>query len=223
MFSREKLLLGEKFNLLLDSRVIVFGVGGVGGYVVEMLVRAGIGHICIVDFDTIDITNKNRQIIALDSTLGQNKVDALKSRILDINSDCDIMTMNTKLTPENIDSFHLKDFDYVVDCIDMVTSKTALIEYAHQHGIPIISAMGAGNRYDIPNFEIKDIFDTTNDGLAKVLRKNLRHAGITNHTVCCAASKAIPIGRQIGSISYYPAVCGCTISAYVVNRILQGE
>ena len=223
MFSREKLLLGEKFRKLLNSRVIIFGIGGVGGYVAELLVRAGIGCICIVDFDNVDITNKNRQIIALDSTIGRSKVDVMKERILDINKECYIQAINDKLTPDNIDTFHLDEYNYIVDCIDMVTSKTALIKYAHNNNLPIISAMGAGNRYDIPEFKIIDIFQTSNDGLAKVLRKNLRNAQINHHTVCCAVTKANATSREIGSISYYPAMCGCTISAYIVNKILEGN
>lgn len=222
MFSRLELLVDENINKLYNAKVIIFGVGGVGGYVAEMLVRSGIGHITIVDYDTIDITNKNRQIIALDSTIDKSKVNAWKERMLDINPNIDVVAINDKLIKENIEGFNLKQFDYIIDAIDMVSSKIALIDYAHKNNIKIISAMGAGNRIDIPECVIGDIYETNNDGLAKVLRHNLRKLGVSNHKVVYFKNKSIAHGdtRIIGSIAYYPAISGAMLSAKVINDLL---
>lgn len=221
MFRRTELLLGNKINKLHNSNIIVFGVGGVGGYVAEMLVRSGIGKLTIVDFDVVDISNKNRQIIALDSTIGKPKVDVLKERLLDINKDCHVFAINTKLLVDNILDFDLTKYDYIIDAIDMVSSKIALIAYAHENNIPIVSAMGVGNRCDIPNIKITDIYDTYNDGLAKVLRKKLREKGIKKHDVVFSENIAVPNGETIGSIAYYPAIAGCMLSAYVINQLVK--
>lgn len=220
MFRRTEILLGKDIEKLHSSNVIVFGVGGVGGYVTEMLVRSGVGSITIVDFDNVDISNKNRQIIALDSTIGKPKVDVMCDRLKDINPDCKVTKINEKLLPENIENFHLEQFDYIIDAIDMVSSKVSLIVYAHEHNIPIISAMGAGNRVGIPSFKVANIFDTYNDGLAKVLRKKLRENNIAKHTVVFTENIATPNGDTIGSIAYYPAMCGCVLSAYVIEQLI---
>lgn len=221
MFRRLELLIGKDIEKLHKSRVILFGVGGVGGYIAEMLVRSGIGSITIVDYDIVDISNKNRQIIALDSTIGKNKVDVLKSRLVDINSDCDIVSINEKLTRENISKFNLNTYDFIIDAIDMVSSKIALIEYCYLNKLNIISAMGTGNRIGIPDVKIADIFETNNDGLAKVLRHELRKLGIDKHKVVYTTNKATPCGNTIGSVAYFPAMVGCMTSAYVVQELLK--
>lgn len=221
MFRRLELLIGKDIEKLHKSSVILFGVGGVGGYIAEMLVRSGIGSITIVDYDIVDISNKNRQIIALDSTIGKNKVDVLKSRLVDINSDCDIVSINEKLTRENISKFNLKTYDFVIDAIDMVSSKIALIEFCYRNKLNVISAMGTGNRIGIPEVKIADIFETSNDGLAKVLRHELRKLGIDKHKVVYTTNKATPCGTTIGSVAYFPAMVGCMTSAYVVQELLK--
>lgn len=222
MFSRTRLLLGDNIEKIHNSKVIVFGVGGVGGYVVEMLARSGINNITIVDYDTVDISNKNRQIIATDSSIGNTKVNVMKDRILSFNSDCKVIAINKKLLPENIEEFKLKEFDFVVDAIDMVTSKIALIKYAHDNDIPIISAMGVGNRLGIPSIKICDIYKTYNDGLSKVLRKKLKELDIKSHNVAFCENNTIENKSNIiGSISYYPATMGCMISAYVIEELLK--
>ena len=222
MNSRTELLIGkENLAKLLNSHIAVFGVGGVGGYVAEMLVRAGVGEITIVDFDKVDVTNINRQIIALNSTIGLNKVDVMKSRLLDINPNLKINVINEKYTPNNREMFFTKSYDYVVDAIDMVTSKVDLIKYCHDNNINIVSAMGAGNRYSVPEFKITDIFKTYNDGLAKVMRKKLKDEGINSHTVVFTDNIATASGDTIGSISYYPAMCGCVLSGYVINQLIK--
>lgn len=220
MFRRTEILLGDNIQKLHSSNVILFGVGGVGGYVAEMLVRSGVGNITIVDFDIVDISNKNRQIIALDSTIGKSKVDVMADRLRDIWALCNVTKINEKLTPENIKNFHLEKYDYIIDAIDMVSSKIALITYAHENNIPIISAMGAGNRVGIPSFKVSDIFDTFNDGLAKVIRKKLRDNNVSKHTVVFTENNATPNGDTIGSIAYYPAMCGCVLSAYVIEQLI---
>jgi len=221
MFSRTEQLLGSDINKLFNSSVIVFGVGGVGGYAVEMLVRSGIHNITIVDYDKVDITNKNRQIIALDSTIGRNKVDVLKDRIFDINPKCVVKSITDKLTPENVENFNLNDYDYIVDCIDMVSSKIALIDYAHKNNIKIISAMGAGNRRGIPEIVVDDIYNTFNDGLSKVIRHKLRELGIKKHKVVFSKNIAVTTGETIGSISYYPAICGCMLASQVIEDLIK--
>lgn len=221
-FDRTELLIGslgiEKLN---KANIILFGCGGVGGYVAEMLVRSGVGNLTIVDFDKVDITNINRQIIALNSTIGQYKVDVLKNRLLDINPNCNIVAINKRYTAD-CDLLD-KSYNYIIDAIDSVSDKVALIKQAHDLNIKIISAMGAGNRLDIPKFEVADISKTYNDGLAKVVRKKLRDLGITKHNVVFTSSlKVEHDGTTIGSIAYYPAMCGCVLASYVINDIIKG-
>lgn len=224
MFSRLELLLGNKLELLHNKKIIVFGIGGVGGYAVEMLARSGIGSITLVDYDNVDISNKNRQIIALDSTIGLPKVDVMKSRILDYNKNCNVLAINDKLTSDNICEFNLQDYDYIIDAIDMVTSKINLIIFAYNNNIPIISSMGVGNRLGIPEFEITDIYKTSGDGLAKVLRKKLRENNIASHKVVFCKNQAISTGSDIiGSISYYPAIAGCMLASKVIEDFLKGK
>ena len=215
-------LIGEeKNNQLKHKNVIIFGVGGVGGYVAEMLARIGIENLTLVDFDTVSESNINRQIIATNQSVGKLKVDCFKKRIFDINPNCQVDAKPEKLTDENISKFELSKFDFVVDCIDMVSSKIALIKFCYDNNIKIISSMGAGNRYQIPKFEICDINKTENDGLAKVIRAKLRQLGVKKCTVCYTKQDAKK-QRVIGSIAYFPASCGITISAYVIN-CLMGE
>ena len=222
MFARTEKLIG-KDNLykLKNSHVAIFGIGGVGGYVAEMLVRAGVGKLTIIDFDKVDKTNINRQIIALQSTVGKFKVDVMKERLLDINPSCVITTFKEKYLPDNRELFFKNNYDYVVDAIDMVTSKVDLIKYCHDLNLNIISAMGAGNRYTVPEFKVVDIFKTYNDGLAKIVRKKLKELGVCKHTVAFTENIANPSQDVIGSISYYPSMCGCVIAGHVVNELIK--
>ena len=223
MFSRINIMIGDDINKLHNSKVIIFGLGGVGGYVAEMLVRSGVGNITIVDYDVIDVTNKNRQIIALDSTIGKYKVDVWFKRLKDINSDCNITPIKEKLTKDNLEMFDLNQYDYIIDAIDMVTSNIALVDFAYKNNLDIISAMGTGKRMGIPHFEVKDIFETTDDKLAKVLRHELRKLNVEKHKVVCTSNKTINCGENIGSIVYYPAMCGCVLSAYVIEEIIRSK
>lgn len=221
IFDRTISLLGEEdFNILQNKNVIVFGCGGVGGYVIEMLVRSGLQNLAIVDFDVVSETNINRQIIATIDTVGKYKVDCFKQRIKTINPNCNLTTINSKLLPENIEQFNLKNFDYVIDCIDMVTCKVELIKYCYENDIKIISSMGTGNRSQLPKLEITDIFKTENDGLAKVLRKLLKEKDVKKATVIYSKQDAKK-QKEVASIAYFPACCGIMISGYVINQLLN--
>lgn len=222
MKDRTKLILkDEGIDKLAKSSVIVFGVGGVGGYVCEMLARTGVGNITMVDFDTVSDSNLNRQIVALNSTIGVEKVVVMKNRIKDINPECKVTIEIEKLLPENIEQFNLKNYNYIVDCIDMVKSKIALINYCYQNDINIISSMGTGNKNGIPNFKVCDLFETKYDGLARVLRRELKKLGVTNSLVVCTDEQSLQGLDAIGSLVYYPAMCGCVLSAHVVNQLTK--
>lgn len=222
---RTKALIGENgVKKLEDSHVAVIGVGGVGGYVCLMLARAGVGRITLVDFDRVDETNINRQVVANVNTVGMLKTEIMKNMILSINKDCKVDIFSERFCAQFADKLFSNKFDYVVDAIDSVSDKIELIVYCKHHDINIISAMGAGNRIDIPHFKVMDIYKTSNDGLARVIRKKLREQGIEKLDVVTSESPAIKNDENkniIGSISYYPAMCGCVLSAYVINKILN--
>ena len=170
--TRTEILLGkEGIDKLHDSTVAVFGIGGVGGYTCEALARSGVGHFVLVDSDCVDITNVNRQIIALQSTVGQYKVDVMKARILDINPDADVDVRRCFYLPENAGDFDFTKYSYVVDAVDTVTAKLSIIERAKAAGVPVISSMGAGNKLDASAFRVSDIYKTKVCPLAKVMRQ----------------------------------------------------
>ena len=223
-FDREINLIGqENFDKITSKKVIVFGTGGVGGYVAEMLVRSGISNLTLVDFDTINITNLNRQIISLSSNVGQLKVEEFEKRIKDINPKINLKVLPIKLTPNNIEEFHLEDYDYVVDCIDSFKDKLALIEFCYFNNINIISSMGAGNRYKPTNYQILDIYKTKNDSLARKLRNALKKSGVTKLKVCCPTtlSDNTTDKTKVYSMSYNVALCGITLSSFIINDIIK--
>lgn len=230
-FSRTELLLGEKaLEKLEKSRVAVFGVGGVGGYCVEALVRSGLGHIDIIDNDTVSLSNINRQIIATVDTVGRKKVEVAKERILSINPDIEVNTFDTFFLPENADEFDFKGYDYIIDAIDTVSAKIALVEKANEFNIPIISSMGAGNKLNPEMFEITDIYKTSVCPLARVLRGKLKKRGIKKLKVVYSKEKALkPLKsdektakRQIpGSISFVPSTVGLIIAGEVIKDITE--
>lgn len=222
--SREELLIGkEGVEKLKNKSVTLVGVGGVGGYVATMLVRAGIGKIKLVDFDKVSSSNINRQVVANIDTIGRSKVKVLREMLLKINPQLQCEIVDEKLTADNVEKI-ITSCHMCVDAIDSVADKIALIIYCKKHNINIISAMGAGNRTSIPRFILTDIFKTHDDGLAKVIRKKLRENGIASLDVVMAEEKALSTGeRTIGSISYYPAMCGITLSAVVINKFLKEE
>lgn len=222
---RTKLLFGDNLSNLKEKNILVVGIGGVGGYVCESLVRTGIKSITIVDYDKVDVTNINRQLIALNSSIGQYKVDVMKIRLQDIDKNCIIYSQNKMLTRDNVADIFDKKYDYVVDAIDMVNAKVSLIKYCYDNEIPCISAMGAGNKTSIPHYQVLDVYKTYNDGLAKVMRKRLRDEGVKNHLVVSSLEKSISNdSKSIGSIMYHPAMCGLVISAHIINDlVLKGE
>ena len=230
-FQRTELLLGEEaMKKLKNSRVAVFGIGGVGGYVVEALVRSGIGAIDIVDSDAVDITNLNRQIIATRSTVGRPKVDVAKERILDINPECEVRTYKMFFLPETKDQFDFGAYDYVVDAIDTVAGKTELIRCAKEAGVPVISSMGAGNKLEASMMEVADISKTSVCPLARVMRKKLKEIGIDHLKVVYSKEKPISPsygedpdlkgGRPApGSIAFVPAAAGLIIAGEVIKDL----
>lgn len=221
IFDRVKSLIGEKgLENLSQCSIIVFGIGGVGGYVTEMLVRSGVGKVTLIDFDKVADTNINRQIIALQSTIGKYKVDVMKDRILDINPSCDVVVKRARVEKSNLEELLSQNYDYVIDAIDSAENKADLIAYAKEKGYKIISALGAGNRYQLPKFEVCDVFSTKNDGLAKKMRKLLKDRGVTELNV--VYTQELPQKNQeTASIVYYPAMCGCLISSMVINELLN--
>ena len=215
---------------LKNSRVAVFGIGGVGGYAVEALVRAGIGSIDIIDNDTVSCSNINRQIIALSSTVGQLKTEVMKKRILDINPEITVNCINKFVLPENIGDFDFSSYDYVVDAIDTVSGKLAIIEKASSLGIPVISSMGTGNKLDPTKFEITDIYKTSVCPLARVMRYELKKRGIKKLKVLYSkeepikpfAEKTNEKGKAIpGSISFVPSVAGFIIASQVIKDLTE--
>lgn len=222
-FSRTELVIGEEGVAKLNSaRVIVFGVGGVGGFVVEALARAGVGAIEIVDDDTVCLSNINRQIIALHSTVGKNKVDVMEERIHDINPACDVVKHKCFFLPETAGQFDFSKYQYVVDAVDTVAAKIEIIKNAKEKNVPVISCMGAGNKLDPMLFRIADISKTTVCPLARVMRQELRKRNITGVKVLFSTEQPVHTGNSVpGSISFVPSVAGLLIAGEVIKDITQ--
>lgn len=227
VYDRTELLIGQdNVNRLKEGAVIVFGIGGVGGMVCEALARAGVGKIGIVDFDIINITNINRQIIALQSTVGKKKTDIMASRIKDINPEIEVNVIDEKMDPENIQSLALQDYDFIVDAIDDVPAKIALIKEAYEKGIDIVSSMGTGDKLDPEKLTIQKIKHTNTCPLAKVMRNKLKKLGIDNLEVVCSSekpSRTIPRTecKDTSSISFVPAAAGLLLTKHVVLSLLE--
>lgn len=232
-FFRTGMLVGEDgIARLQNARVAVFGVGGVGGYAVETLARSGIGQLDLIDNDTVSVSNLNRQIIALHSTVGMPKVEAAKQRVLDINPEAVVRTYPCFYLPETAAQFDFTQYDYVVDAIDTVTGKLSLVQQAMAVGTPIISAMGTGNKFDPTRLEITDISKTTMCPLARIMRKELRSRGIHHLTVVYSTEEPLqPQGaeeemqrlgkRQIpGSTAFVPAAAGLLIASKIVRDLV---
>ena len=234
-FIRTELLLGtEAMERLAKSRVAVFGIGGVGGHVVEALVRSGIGHIDIIDSDTVSESNINRQIIATRSTIGRSKVDVMKERIQDIHPACLVKTYECFYLPDTAKLFDFTQYDYIVDAVDTVTAKIDLIVRATETNVPIISCMGAGNKLDPTAFEVADIYKTSVCPLAKVMRRELKKRGIKHCKVVYSKEIAVtPVetpemqreretsGRRSlpGSVAFVPAVAGLILAGEVIKDL----
>jgi tRNA A37 threonylcarbamoyladenosine dehydratase len=228
------MLLGqEAVDRLADARVALFGLGGVGSYAAEALARSGVGHLVLVDHDTVSLSNINRQLCALESTVGQPKVDVLKARVLDINPDCRVYTYNTFFVPEAAGEFDFTKFDYVVDAIDTVAGKIQLAVSSRAAGVPIICAMGAGNKLDPTRFEVTELEKTSVCPLARVMRRELKKRGITGVKVVYSKEEPItPRGevetdgvhesrRQTpGSLPFVPAAAGLVLASAVVYDLI---
>lgn len=232
IFSRSALLLGEKaMETLQNAHVAVFGVGGVGAACAEALCRGGIGSLSLFDPDTVSLTNINRQLVALHSTLGQNKAEVMKNRVLDINPNAHVTVHPVFYSAENAEHFPLNKYDFVVDCIDTVSSKLLLIETAHHQQVPIISALGAGNKMDPTRFRVADIYDTKVCPLARALRSKLKKMGIAHHlTVYSEEEPLLPLspleenGRHLpGSLSFVPPVMGMILAGEVIKRLISAS
>jgi tRNA A37 threonylcarbamoyladenosine dehydratase len=233
--SRTQLLYGEAaMKKLKASRVAVFGVGGVGGYVVEALARSGVGALDLIDNDKVCESNINRQIIATRKTIGQYKVDAAKERVLDINPDCIVREYKVFFLPETEEQFDFTEYDYVVDAIDTVTGKLSIIEKAKKANVPVISAMGAGNKVNPSMFEVADIYETSVCPLAKVMRKELKKRGIESLKVVYSKEEPIKPAESAenidkdtkrrsipGSTAFTPSVAGLIIAGEIVNDLTE--
>ncbi|MCX8131774.1 MAG: tRNA threonylcarbamoyladenosine dehydratase [Clostridia bacterium] len=248
-FSRTELIIGaEALEKLAKSKVAVFGVGGVGSFTIEGLVRAGIGKLVLIDDDCVCLTNLNRQLHATRKTIGKPKVDVMKERILDINPKIEVTTFQKFYLPETEDELIQDDYDYIVDAIDTVTGKIGLVMKAGEKGIPIISCMGTGNKLDPTRLEVADLFETSICPLAKVMRKELRQRGVTSlkvvyskeepikpietETSSCAVGCVCPKGttrkctvrHQVpGSISFVPSVAGLIIAGEIVKDLIRKD
>lgn len=217
------LLGGEHVARLAASSVLVFGIGGVGSYCVEALARCGVGRLTLVDGDRVERSNLNRQLIALHSTMGMFKCDAARSRVLDINPEAHVEIKNVFYTEENAELLDFGEFDYVADAVDMIRAKVLIAERAKRAGVPVISAMGAGNRLDPCRFTVTDLFRTQGCPLARVMRKALRDRGISSLKVVFSDEpprKALGgTERTVGSVSFVPAAAGLTMAAAIVRDL----
>lgn len=220
-FMRTELLLGkEAMRILHNSRVAVFGIGGVGGYVTEALARSGVGTIDIIDNDTVSVTNINRQIIATTKTVGRYKVDVMKERILDINPDAVVNTYKCFFLPETKDEFDFTSYSYVVDAVDTVTAKIHIILESQRAGVPVISSMGAGNKLNPAGFMVADIYETSEDPLARVMRRELKKNGIESLKVVYSKEKPIVTRNDFpASNAFVPSVAGMIIAGEVVKDL----
>lgn len=233
-FVREEILLGSAaLDILSRSHVMVFGIGGVGSFAAEGLARAGIGSITLVDEDTVSESNLNRQLCALHSTIGRNKSDVMADRILDINPECRVTSLPMRYEESTKEQFFSLPCDFIVDAIDLVSCKLSLISTAMERNIPIISAMGTGNKTDPSQFRITDISETSGCHLARIMRRELKRRGILHHTVLFSEElpltpvqvEAPPPGRRSipGSLSWVPSCAGLMMAGYVVQMLLRNE
>ena len=229
-FVRTALVIGDEgMSRLMGSRVAVFGVGGVGGHCVQALARAGIGSIDVFDDDVVSITNINRQAVAMTSTIGRPKVEVIRDQILDINPEARVVCHQMFYTPENADETDLSAYDYIVDAIDTVKAKVELICRAKAAGVPIISAMGAGNKLDPTRFEVEDLSKTSVCPLCRVMRTQLKKRGIAHHKVVYSREEPVRVvaddsnGRHApGSVSFVPPVMGLILAGEVIKDLANG-
>lgn len=221
-FARLELLVGEKISKIKNLKVLIIGVGGVGGYAAESLARCGVSNITIVDYDRIDITNINRQIIALHSTIGKKKVDVLSTRIKDINPNCQVKTYDLFIDSSNIQLIFDADYDYILDCCDTIKSKELIIREAVKRKIKIISSMGAGFKLDPSKISIAKLKNTSYDKIASILRKNLKdQKECLEIPVVYSTESVFKHDKIIGSNSFIPSMFGLFMTSYIINDIVK--
>lgn len=221
MFTREEWLIGDKIDLIKSKTVLVIGLGGVGGYTVETLIRAGIESIIIVDNDVVDITNLNRQVVSLHSNIGNKKVDEWERRIKDINPDVKVIKYDMFVTKDNINTLFENKIDYVVDACDTMETKKEIIRICVSKKIKLITSMGTGNKLDPSKLSIKDIRKTSYDPIAKKLRKMIKDEKIKDKIMVISSEEEPKIKGRVGSISYVPSVAGIYATSYIINDILR--
>ncbi len=222
---RTRLLLGEEaVEKLGKSRIAIFGIGGVGGHVCEALVRSGVGHFDIIDRDVVDVTNINRQIIALHSNIGRPKVEVMRERMMDINPSVDVHARECFFLPDTADEFDFSEYDYVVDAVDTVTAKIEIICRAYGLGVPVISAMGAGNKVNPAGFKVADIYDTKVCPLARVMRRELKKRGIKSLKVVYSEEEPLKSGADFpASCAFVPSVAGLVMAGEVVRDLIGSD
>lgn len=240
IFDREKallrteMLLGEgTLKTLATKKVILFGIGGVGGHAAEALARSGVSSITIVDHDVVSLSNINRQAVATMKTIGRSKVSVMTERIMEINPECKVVPMDCFMLPDNIQMFHLNEYDYILDAIDTVSSKIQLAMIAEQENIPIISAMGAGNKLDPTRFEVTDIYKTSVCPLCKVMRRELKNRGVKHLEVVFSTEEPVtPAPMELvkensrpapGSCAFVPSVVGLIMAGVVVKKLIKND
>lgn len=225
IFLRTEMLIGaDSVKTLKTKKVIVFGVGGVGSAAVEALARAGVGSISLVDNDTVNVTNINRQLIATHSTVGRPKTEVAKERVLDINPNAEVTCFNLFFTPENAGNINLEDYDYIIDAVDTVTAKIHIICEAERLGVPVISSMGTGNKLDPSAFTVADIYKTSVCPLARVMRTELKKRGVKKLKVVYSEEQPQRAGnRTPASISFVPPVAGFIAAGEVIKDLIKDE
>lgn len=221
-FSRTQGLIGmEAFEKIKNKKIIIFGVGGVGSYAVEAIARTGIQNITLLDSDTVSLTNINRQIIALNSTLGKQKTSVMKERILDINPEANVQEMPFFFDESTMDKINFKEYDFILDCIDSVNSKVLLIKCAKENNVPIISAMGTGNKLDPEKLEVADIKDTSYCPLARAVRTRLKKENIFSLTVVYSKEQPVKSEGVPKSCAFVPSSAGLLMASYVIRELIK--
>ncbi len=221
-FERTKIVMGENLIKIENANICLLGVGGVGGYVLEMLYRLGVKHLTIVDCDNFEETNLNRQLYSTYSSLGRPKVEVAGTRAKEINADCVVIPKKIKINESTLpEILSGQNYDFVIDCIDDVRAKIVTILYCNEHNINLICAMGTGNRYKTPRFEVMDLFKTSYDGLARKMRNELKKKNFRGKVNVCCTLESTEKTTALGSVVYYPLMCAGTLVSFVANKIME--
>ena len=221
--SRTEIVLKDKTILLENSHIAILGLGGVGGYVLEMFARLNVKKITVVDCDKFEKSNLNRQILALTETIGKDKVEVAKERVKSINPECQITAKQMKIDEENVGEILNEKYDYVLDCIDDIRAKIAVIKFCQQKNLSLLCAMGTGNRYKNPNFVVEDLFKTSYDGLARKLRTELKKENFVGKVPVAYTKENVEKTTALGSVVYYPLLCAGVMVSFVTNHLISKE